>query len=244
MNKKEFVASVQQKYAPSLPQIDRDRYTDIPGLEGPFMLRSGKVVYYDPKEGKYYDRDRDMYMSDDEHHAHSNPRTESISFYRFCQILEGKELKEWDPNEPDEGPSGWDDMESASGEHDMNVDLTYENGIFHDEENNKFFALNYPPLNAIIGEPGDQYELGARIIVTVQYSPGRYSGNPEDGSDPDDLGDDFMELDGASMINKRTGKEVVIPDNMLEGKVIGMHGNPTYKVSYDFYNRKVSVNVN
>lgn len=90
MNRKEFVDSVRNKYSPSVPQIDRDRYTDIPGLEGPFMLRSGKVVYYDPKEGKYYDRDRDMYMSDEEYHAHSNPRTESVNFHRFWTILESQ----------------------------------------------------------------------------------------------------------------------------------------------------------
>ena len=52
--------------------IDRERYTDLSheGLEGPFSLRSGKVVYYDPKEGKYYDRDSDMYMSHDDYAAH------------------------------------------------------------------------------------------------------------------------------------------------------------------------------
>jgi hypothetical protein len=57
-----------------LPPIDRERYTDIPDLEGPFMLQSGKVVYYDPKEGKYYDRDSDMYMSDEDYMAHTMPR--------------------------------------------------------------------------------------------------------------------------------------------------------------------------
>jgi len=49
-----------------MPDIDRDRYTEMPGLEGPFQTRSGKVVYYDPKEGAYYDRDTDMYMTYDE----------------------------------------------------------------------------------------------------------------------------------------------------------------------------------
>jgi hypothetical protein len=86
-DKRAFVDAVRNKYAPSMPPIDRERYTDIKGLEGPFMLRSGKVVYYDPKEGKYYDRDRDMYMSDEEHHQHSNPR-ESVDFSRFAEILE------------------------------------------------------------------------------------------------------------------------------------------------------------
>jgi len=46
--------------------IDRERYTDIPGLEGPFMAKNGRVYYYDPQAGKYYDRDTDMYMSDEE----------------------------------------------------------------------------------------------------------------------------------------------------------------------------------
>ena len=48
-----------------LGQIDRERYTDLShdGLEGPFMFESGKVLYYDPSEGKYYDRDTDFYVS-------------------------------------------------------------------------------------------------------------------------------------------------------------------------------------
>lgn len=49
-----------------LPSIDADRYPEIDGLEGPFSTLSGAVVYYDPKEGKYYDKDKDMYLSYDE----------------------------------------------------------------------------------------------------------------------------------------------------------------------------------
>ena len=58
-----------------LPPIDRDRYQERPGLEGPFSTLSGKVVYYDPKEGKYYDSDTDMYLSYDEFKALDNDRT-------------------------------------------------------------------------------------------------------------------------------------------------------------------------
>lgn len=49
-----------------MPRLDRDRYTDLSyqGLEGPFMFKGGEVLYYDPKAGKYYDRDTDMYLSD------------------------------------------------------------------------------------------------------------------------------------------------------------------------------------
>jgi hypothetical protein len=46
-----------------LPPIDADHYPEIDGLEGPFRTLSGAVVYYDPKEGSYYDKDKDMYLS-------------------------------------------------------------------------------------------------------------------------------------------------------------------------------------
>ena len=58
-----------------LPPINRDRYQERPGLEGPFSTLSGKVVYYDPKEGAYYDPDTDMYLSYDEFKALDNDRT-------------------------------------------------------------------------------------------------------------------------------------------------------------------------
>lgn len=36
------------------------------GLEGPFHYRNGRVLYYDPKEGKYYDPLTDFYVEYDE----------------------------------------------------------------------------------------------------------------------------------------------------------------------------------
>ena len=47
---------------PAMP----DKYIARDGLEGPIMTKSGKVVYYDPKEGSYYDPDTDIYLSYDE----------------------------------------------------------------------------------------------------------------------------------------------------------------------------------
>jgi hypothetical protein len=49
-----------------LPDIDRSVYTDLSseGLEGPFVFKTGAVLYYDPREGKYYDRRTDMFVSD------------------------------------------------------------------------------------------------------------------------------------------------------------------------------------
>ena len=52
-----------------MPPMD-DKYQPRDGLEGPFSTLSGKVVYYDPKEGSYYDPDTDMYMSYDEFQNH------------------------------------------------------------------------------------------------------------------------------------------------------------------------------
>ncbi len=38
----------------------------LDGMEGPFQFRSGAVLYYDNKAGKYYDRGKDMYIDNEE----------------------------------------------------------------------------------------------------------------------------------------------------------------------------------
>lgn len=38
------------------------KYTKLQGLEGPFLFKSGRVLYWDPKEGRYYDRLTDIYL--------------------------------------------------------------------------------------------------------------------------------------------------------------------------------------
>ncbi len=60
-----------------LPPLDSDKYPNKPGLEGPFRRRSGKVLYYDAKEGKYYDPESDMYISDEDLQWHDSARTAS-----------------------------------------------------------------------------------------------------------------------------------------------------------------------
>jgi len=57
-----------------LPPLDEDKHPKRPGLEGPFRLKSGKVVYYDPHEGKYYDAGSDMYLSEEEYADHQKER--------------------------------------------------------------------------------------------------------------------------------------------------------------------------
>ena len=43
----------------------RVKYGDRKGLEGPFNF-SGRVLYYDTKEGQYYDPTTDFYVEQDE----------------------------------------------------------------------------------------------------------------------------------------------------------------------------------
>jgi len=43
----------------------RDKYGPRKGLEGPFNF-SGRVLYYDNKEGMYYDPTTDFYVEKDE----------------------------------------------------------------------------------------------------------------------------------------------------------------------------------
>ena len=48
-----------------VPGIDKKRYPnrEKEGLEGPYRSKkSGKIFYYDKKEGKYYDPDSDMFL--------------------------------------------------------------------------------------------------------------------------------------------------------------------------------------
>ena len=46
-----------------MPDMEED---EIKGMEGPFQFRSGAILYWDPREGKYYNRGKDMYLTDEE----------------------------------------------------------------------------------------------------------------------------------------------------------------------------------
>jgi hypothetical protein len=46
---------------------ERDaRWQPRKGLEGPFFYAAGRVLYYDPKEGEYYDPLTDYYVDQEE----------------------------------------------------------------------------------------------------------------------------------------------------------------------------------
>jgi hypothetical protein len=46
---------------------ERDsKWQERKGLEGPFFHLNGRVTYYDPKEGAYWDPTTDLYLSYEE----------------------------------------------------------------------------------------------------------------------------------------------------------------------------------
>lgn len=118
----QLTESVDEGYR-TLPPIDRERYTDIPGLEGPYVYKSGKVLYYDPQEGKYYDRDTDMYLSHEEFQAYddygtTSPRAELEDWLKYKKGGKGSEVNE------DWGSSDWygviKSMDEYVDKHGMN----------------------------------------------------------------------------------------------------------------------------
>lgn len=54
-----------------MPRLE-DKWQPRKGLEGPFVYATGKVLYYDPKEGRYWDPTTDFYLEHDEVALHQN----------------------------------------------------------------------------------------------------------------------------------------------------------------------------
>jgi hypothetical protein len=47
--------------------VDLTNYPPIPHMEGPLVMQNGRVLYYDNREGAYYDRRTDMYLTVEEY---------------------------------------------------------------------------------------------------------------------------------------------------------------------------------
>lgn len=61
--KKDFMKqALARRGSITMRAIDPDEYPPIKGMEGPFQFRSGRILYYDPREGAYYDRKTDEYL--------------------------------------------------------------------------------------------------------------------------------------------------------------------------------------
>ena len=96
-----------------MPGFDKERYQPRPGLEGPFHTRSGKVVYYDPREGKYYDPDSDFYISHDDWQAMNEQDVAEVSD-AYMDRLSATLAEKLDPNAP---VDAWvDDFQKANPE--------------------------------------------------------------------------------------------------------------------------------
>ena len=59
------IAKLKTQQHKLLP-INWTKYKKRAGLEGPFMTKSGQVVYFDKIKGQYYNPDNDMYLSYDD----------------------------------------------------------------------------------------------------------------------------------------------------------------------------------
>ena len=90
-----------------MPPMD-SKYVARKGLEGPFTTLSGKVVYYDPKEGKYYDPDTDIYLTYDEFRQYDNDYSgiKGEEADDFIDDIAPKETNEWVQDSPAQGFSG------------------------------------------------------------------------------------------------------------------------------------------
>jgi hypothetical protein len=73
-----------------LPPMDREKYQERPGLEGPIPTKSGKVLYYDNKMGKYYDPDTDQYIEYDEWKQYDESIVEGLHQIDRENIMQSK----------------------------------------------------------------------------------------------------------------------------------------------------------
>lgn len=86
---REFVDSVKNRGR--APAIDPDEYPPIRGMEGPFRYPSGKILYYDPREGAYYDSKTDMYLDRNAKLAAEEPKAEDDPCWEGYEMFGMKE---------------------------------------------------------------------------------------------------------------------------------------------------------
>jgi hypothetical protein len=63
---KDFYRSVMNRNTVTGIDIDQFPNREKEGLEGPFKFKNGRVLYYDKKEGKYYDSRTDLFVEPEE----------------------------------------------------------------------------------------------------------------------------------------------------------------------------------
>lgn len=112
-----------------------DAQGPLKGLEGPFRMKNGRVVYYDTAEGKYYDRRSDMYLSDRE----AAELHETTQYHQQGVVLHAKRGEEKltlrlesmiavRPMATLLRNNGYDDFEYSDGDTDEPVDFELDGG--------------------------------------------------------------------------------------------------------------------
>lgn len=68
--------------------LNADEYPnrDSEGLEGPFRLKNGLVVYYDKREGKYYNPKTDIFLSHEEYQQYNESMENSMDNDRLLKL--------------------------------------------------------------------------------------------------------------------------------------------------------------
>lgn len=153
---KEKENEMQEGYY-EMPRVDLP--DEIPGMEGPWQMRSGRIVYYDPREGKYYDRSTDMYLSDQEAHEMQYP-----DLYREFAEFMGRPITE-------EPGSEWKQMKAFQVAIPANV------------YSGKYYDYRVYPYHVIQGQDGVetpedavQWVLNNQDKVLDKFQKARYNG--------------------------------------------------------------------
>ena len=60
----ELKSQIMKEGYKDLPPVNKTSHGIYPGLKGPIVLRTGKIIYYDPDEDKFYDPDINMHVTD------------------------------------------------------------------------------------------------------------------------------------------------------------------------------------
>jgi hypothetical protein len=112
-----------------------------------------------------------------------------------------------------------------------------------------------PKLNSVIGEPGDTYEMFARLGGRINYIPARWdpSGGPDsDGPEVYEGDSPEIEVEELWITNKRTGKQADLSrnpafavSNLLgqKSKLFALYSGGVYNIDWDFHNGKVSLHI-
>ena len=153
-----------------LPPMDRERYQEREGLEGPFPLRSGKVVYYDPREGKYYDPDTDYYLSYDEYMQYDkDDRMQEMVSPRVGEIQKNKRNSKKEEPVVDEA-----------------ADEAFEPHMMYSKDGKEEKYADTEELHLELKDKGWGHELEERSVAGGNIAPtGRRS-----PTDPDDVQQD------------------------------------------------------